>query len=492
MIKKSNTSWFEVDSVGLSKLMNRGGARAFIVYELVQNAWDEASKKVDVRFEYRKRSKTALLTVKDDNPDGFKTLTHAYTLFAESDKKIDPTKRGRFNVGEKLVLACCICACVRTTRGRRVDFRSDGTRKISNEKLSDRLLNGSSFVGSIKMEEDEYSDICKEVSKLIPPTTVITTFNGIEIKRRNLIVSFNASLPTEISDSEGNLRPVWRTCAINIYEPIGKPTIYEMGIPVVSIDDRYDIDIQQKVPLSIDRTNVTPYYLRKLRTKVLNETYSLLNKEEATQPWVQEASSDKECSARAITKVVELKYGKKRVSFDMSDPEANKLAVSKGYTVVHGGGLSKGQWNNVKDATAIKPAGQVTPSPKPYTQGGRLLSVIPFNKWTVGMHKVEKFAKELAFLLLDKSIHVDITNDRGLHFAATYGPDGHLVLSKWKLGNNFFDTFPHNMNTVLSLLIHEFGHEYSCDHLSSQYHQALCDLGARLALIVVKKPGLFK
>jgi len=31
------------------------------------------------------------------------------------------------------------------------------------------------------------------------------------------------------------------------------------------------------------------------------------------------------------------------------------------------------------------------------------------------------------------------------------------------------------------LLIHEFGHEHSGDYLSSDYHEALCRLGARLA-----------
>jgi hypothetical protein len=33
---------------------------------------------------------------------------------------------------------------------------------------------------------------------------------------------------------------------------------------------------------------------------------------------------------------------------------------------------------------------------------------------------------------------------------------------------------------LVQLLIHEFAHEYSADHLSSDYHQALCRIGARL------------
>jgi hypothetical protein len=36
---------------------------------------------------------------------------------------------------------------------------------------------------------------------------------------------------------------------------------------------------------------------------------------------------------------------------------------------------------------------------------------------------------------------------------------------------------------VVRLLIHEFGHDYSGDHLSSQYHEALCRIGAKLFLL---------
>ena len=38
------------------------------------------------------------------------------------------------------------------------------------------------------------------------------------------------------------------------------------------------------------------------------------------------------------------------------------------------------------------------------------------------------------------------------------------------------------------LLIHEFGHQYSGDHLSEEYHEALCRLGARLKRLALEKP----
>ena len=41
---------------------------------------------------------------------------------------------------------------------------------------------------------------------------------------------------------------------------------------------------------------------------------------------------------------------------------------------------------------------------------------------------------------------------------------------------------------VDKLLIHEFGHQYSGDHLSEAYHEALCLLGARLKKLALTKP----
>ena len=53
--------------------------------------------------------------------------------------------------------------------------------------------------------------------------------------------------------------------------------MFELGIPVVETEDRFHVDIQQKVPLNRDRDNVTPGYLRDVRTAVLNATAHMLD-----------------------------------------------------------------------------------------------------------------------------------------------------------------------------------------------------------------------
>jgi hypothetical protein len=80
-----NNSWIDVDLRGLQKILSRRG-KEFLVYELVQNAWDERASTVEVTLPRPVRGRT-ILTVIDDAPEGFRNLAHAFTLFAESYKK---------------------------------------------------------------------------------------------------------------------------------------------------------------------------------------------------------------------------------------------------------------------------------------------------------------------------------------------------------------------------------------------------------------------
>jgi len=100
----SAASWYESDKKGLERIARRRGL-TYVLFELLQNAWDTVAKEVKVSFEPVDGRPLCDVTVADDDPDGFVDLNHAWTLFAESAKKSDPQKRGRFNFGEKLVLA---------------------------------------------------------------------------------------------------------------------------------------------------------------------------------------------------------------------------------------------------------------------------------------------------------------------------------------------------------------------------------------------------
>src|SRR5262249_11414519 len=143
-------------------------------------------------------------------------------------------------------------------------------------------------------------------------------------------------------------------------------------------------NVGQKVPLNRDRNNVRPAYLRAVRTLVLSQMHDRLTEEDANADWVRQASSDSACSADAIKRVLDLRFGAKRAAFDPNDPEANKKWVAEGGTLVYGPMLSGQEWKKAKEAGAIESAGKLCPTPKPYSQDpdAKNVTVIPPQKWT--------------------------------------------------------------------------------------------------------------
>ncbi len=263
--------WFEVDKNGLAKILERKG-KGFVVFELIQNAWDENSTKVEVDLEPISSRPYATLIVTDDDPDGFQDLRHAYTLFAESQKKGNPEKRGLFNIGEKLVLSQCESATISSTSGT-VAFDKNGR----HEKRMRRAV-GSQFYGIIKMSRKEYASTIKMIQRLIPPAGIDTYINGVLLAGRTPVRTFEAKLSTVAANEDGILFNTVRKTTIEIHNvgPEEQASVYEMGIPIVETNDKYHYNVCQKVPLNMDRDNVTPSYLKALRVLCLNEINYLI------------------------------------------------------------------------------------------------------------------------------------------------------------------------------------------------------------------------
>lgn len=471
-------NWFDVDKQGLAKILERKG-KEFALYELIQNGWDEPGvTKVSVALEHFGRNKARLI-VEDDAPEGFKDLSHAFTLFADSAKKANPEQRGRFNLGEKLVLALSDEVTICTTQGS-IRFDAQG-----RHRLRLRQPVGSRIECLLRLTPDECRAIAAQARKLIAPARITTVFNGEPLAPRLPLESFSVTLPTEVASADGLRRRAQRETVIRLFAllPGETATLYEMGIPVVETGDRWHYDIGQKVPLTLDRENVPPGYLRQVRVAVFNRMHNQLGAEDVNSEWAETAIASPDCTADAVTSYVNQRFGEKRVSFDPSDPEANKLAVSKGYTVVHGGMMSAGAWQNAKNASAIRPAGQVTPGPKVWTGEGNpdaasFRDWIPESKWTNGMREIATFAQRMAEKVLGRAITVKFCSTPHHLGGASYGPGGELVFNKFWLHDPWFEKGI--TESVVELLVHEFGHDTAIDHLSSEYHEALCRVGAKL------------
>jgi hypothetical protein len=459
------------------------------VGELIQNALDEEGvTRIDVTLALVPGESLADLTVEDDAPEGFRDLTHAYTLFAPSVKRTNPAQRGQFNLGEKLVLAVCDHASISTTKGT-VHFEQEHGRIETPDQKRDR---GSVFQGRVKITEQEFTEVCDYLRSLLLPEGIAVNFNGDRLLPRTPIHSFTASLETQIADDKGVMRPTTRKAQVSLYEslPGEVPALYEMGLPIVETGDKWHLNIGQKVPLNKDRNNVRPAYLRAVRTLILNEMRDRLTEEDANADWVRQASSSPDCSTDAIKRVLSLRFGEKRAAFDPNDPEANKAWIAKGGRLIYGPELSGQEWKKAKEAGAIQPAGQLCPSPRPYSQDkdAKNVTVIPQDRWTPGMRAVADYAVFLGTELMQVPVTVTFVNTTN-NFAACYGP-GDLHFNLFRLGHAWFEKGI--TEEVDRLLIHEFGHQYSVDHLSKKYHESLCRLGAGLKRLALEKPEAFR
>lgn len=478
-----------VDKKGLAKKLAHK-PKAFVVYELLQNAWDEDVTEVSVKAAMLDGRPVCRIEVYDDSPEGFQDLASIYTLFKDSKKAHDPEKRGRFELGEKLVAAVALRMEVTTTKGC---VLIEGDKRQSPRR---KLQRGSAIIVDIRMTRSEYTEMCEQVLCLIPPDGIPTTFNGEVLKVREPEHIFETTLQTIRADEEGNLKPTSRKTAVHVYEPVNGevPSIYEMGIPVVATGDRWHYDVQQRVPVNWERNNVPPSYLKSLRVEALNALADRLSKDDAHEPWVTEAVADPRCEAAAVKDVVTKRFGKKRVINDPSDPEGTKIAMSQGYTVIPGGALPKGAWDNIRESGAALPAGKVTPSPKPYDPEGAPERVIPRDKWTDDMKRIAKFATDL-FDALDlghrfSGLNVVIVTEPKVSWRANFGSK-RLCLNYGRLGKKWFARRKID-EEVIDLLIHEFCHQTCMDHLSSQMHKTATRLGAKVARLVYDNKTMFE
>lgn len=483
--------WFSVDKDGLRKIMERRG-KSFVVHELVQNALDEPSTRIDVSLE-RINSRQVRLAVEDDSPNGFQDLSHSFTLFAESRKKSNAEQRGRFCLGDKLVLALCSTARISSTRGG-VRFDATGRHHLRTKRAA-----GSLFEGVMTITNDEMAEIASSMARLLVPPTKRLFFNGAEIAPREPLKVVHATLATEIAAADGSLRPARRRTQVHIHDPLHGEggLIYEMGIPVAPTGDRYSVDVQQKVPLSLDRDSVPASYLAALRGVVLEHMATDgLTPADATSTWVRDALEH--CGDRLPADVVRAvavaRFGDKAVVYDPSDPEANSRAASAGYTVVTGGQLSAPEWAAFRAAGALAPAGRVLPSPKPFSEDGSPIHLLPTAEWTPAMHHVAALSRSMGAAAAGVSyLRVDVARAATWPYLATYTREsdsgGRLIFNMGRLGRSWFDG---PLDQIIGLIAHELAHHASSDHLSDRYHDAICSIAGRVAVMALDSPSIFR
>lgn len=494
--------WLEIDKEGLRKSLGQKD-KVFLLTEMVSNAWDEDITQVKVSLTSPDEGGFSWLRVTDNSPTGWADLSHSHTMFAESTKKGKSEKRGRFNAGEKDVLALAIEAKLTTVKGQ-VLFNEDGTRTEGTETREV----GSEFVAKFQLTLEEYEHICNQAKLLIPPKGITTLFNGNPIQHRKSCGSFTESLQTPLADKEGVLRNTERKATVHLYarQPGEVAMIYEMGIPIVELgDDEWHVNVMQKVPLSRDRDNVNPSYLRKIRVGVLNAMHEKLESAaDAAAAWVRDAVGSPKSSDAAVKHVMNTRFGKDHVSRDVNDKGSKNEAVSKGFNVLEGGALSGPEWARYKDIkdengeSVLKTSAEVAPTdvvgPLPQNL------IIPEKQWTPAMESYAKLIALISPKLIAKPVIVHFINDEDNHIEGCFSRGFHGNKSKkgfvreW--GIMVVNLAYHDPSSAFenySLLLHELAHDKvrSNDQLHYEFYDTVNDLGAKLAVLIQDEPRLF-
>ena len=495
-------SWLEIDKDGLSKTLGQKD-KVFLLTEMVSNAWDEDITQVEVSLTRPDENGFSWLRVTDNSPTGWADLSHSHTMFAESVKKGKSDKRGRFNAGEKDVLALAIEAKLTTVKGQ-VLFNEDGTRTEGTETREV----GSEFAGKFRLTVEEYEHICNHAKLLIPPKEITTLFNGSPITHRKPAGTFTEVLPIPLADREGVMRNTERKAKVNLYNrlPGEVAMIYEMGIPIVELgDDLWHVNVMQKVPLSRDRDNVNPAYLRKIRVGVLNVKFKELNDDEtAAAAWVRDAVSSPKSSDTAVKHIMTTRFGKKHVSRDVRDKGSAKEAVSQGHNVIEGGALTREEWKRykaIKDESGesvLKTSAQVAPTD--FEIDVPASAIIPPGSWTPAMKHYAGLIEEAGLLLINTPVVAQFIDDAENHIQGCFHKEFRGDRSK-KGYKRIFGVItvnlayhnPGNPFDNYQLLLHELAHNtlQNNDHLDKLFYDTVTDLGAKLAILTLAQPKLF-
>lgn len=461
-------AWFEVDKEGLKELQ-AGKPKHYVMRELVQNAWDEDTKNCEVVTSYS--GGVADITVSDDSPEGFRDLRDAFVLFRKSYKQSHPEKRGRFSIGEKNAISLCDTARISTTKGT-VVFTKEG-RTV----LQDKTSKGSTVNLKLTMKKKEYDEMLDVVRTYLVPDGIIFRVNGEILPQRKPLKTIEAKLMTELN-TDGIFRRTVRKTKVEAYEKEDKAYLYELGLPVCEIDCEFSININQKIPLSIDRETVPQAYLQDVFAITLNITHEEV--EDPSGIWVREGAKDKLVSPDAVKTILTKRYGEKWCSANPQDQVANDDAVAHGYRVIHGSEMSKEEWKNVKEFGLSKSSTEL------FGKGGDKPHTI------IEPDDAQKcfgdYAKAIAKECLGLDITVMFHSDPNTTAVASFG-NGKLFVNVSKLTNGFFENTVSEQTT--DLIIHELAHSKGM-HTEMEYHRCLTKLGSRLTMKALEEPDFFK
>ena len=426
-----------------------------LVKELIQNVFDEAPAATECRVTLSlspTEPESMLLEVEDDGP-GFADIADAWTLLKPTPKRMDPAKRGRFNLGEKEVLSVALEARVETA-GHTVDFPRIGSR-VHTENGRDRGTRLTALMPWTAAQKIEL----EERLRRFRPTDCRLFVNGVEVPPREPVKTWAANLPTVLQAGPGEpLRRTNRNTTLHFLAPDEEYEtgwLYEMGIPIQPIACQWDIDIQQKVPMPPNRDTVGEAYLQDIYAEALNAFQQDLEPEQFGAAWIDTAIEDSRVQQTAVRRLVKGRYGERPI-FTGPDRDANLHAAEAGHSLIHPNSLSAVERQRFKQDAQVPTARELY---------GRSVSFDPtnpniilsdrdnpafetFREWVIKVASYCGLVPEVVFYQHEDRVLASCTGN-------TTTP--RVSFNCANLAEDFFRP-PYNRAEQLDVVIHELGH----------------------------------
>lgn len=475
-------SWFEVDKDGLKEMFADFPPER-LVMELIQNVLDENGR--HCRVSIKNDGDRTVVTVEDDNPDGFKSLRDAYTLFRSTDKRKDPDKRGRFNLGEKLVFARAEEAAVITTSGTLI-FNAKGRKNLKAHTAAGSMIR----VKFTKWEDAALAKALEFLEMLYVPKNFTYELNGRKIPWKKPMKETSAFLTTEYLHSgiQGNvMRRTTRKTRLWFYvkQRSDSAYLYEMGIPVCKIEGRFDANVQQKVPLALERNMVSTAYLQDIYAELLMAMHEHMRPDDLCGAYIRLAIDDDRMNPETAAAIFKQQFSNTAV-LQSHDPDSDQEAARAGAVIVS----SKTFGKSVNDK--LRQGGVATTKEKFCRNKAELEKMgMPSGykevKDTAVRAKFRKFVKVVNSELYGKPVEVKFASWAG-GVAALYERGSGVTFNVRSV------TEPSMLKPVSDcsgIVLHELAHVKGGGH-DSVYDREYEHLVNRYAALLLTKPGVFR